>query len=215
MFFNKNKSVELQNRNFYIKISLLFNDILAKLREVSEHKHYEQEIVSLSQELAELLNIDPNHSITKILSQTEDFLNAEHLYKKYFKYAMEAQILKDGIHVASARIATILIEKIEDRTEAKNFILEELDAASKGNDVAVKFVATSGFQKHEYHNAMQNTNWGNDEKMEELQLTLRSITGTLSDEDFMCELNLAVVDKIMFYWKLGKYEKNIIRQLDK
>lgn len=120
----------------------------------------------------------------------------------------ESQVRRDGVEHASKRIAEILNEKITSYALAKQFVLEELDAARQGNDSARRFVFESGFNESEYINAMRKTRWqGEESELEHLQLFFRAYLMKISDIDLMVKLSLSVVDNMMRAWKLGKYEE--------
>ena len=59
--------------------------------------------------------------------------------------AFEKAVIKDGHKYAGMRLAQIINEKITSKSLAKQFVLEELDAARNGNDYAINFVKQSGF----------------------------------------------------------------------
>ena len=118
----------------------------------------------------------------------------------------ENQVRNDGYEYAGKRIADILNKKITSKDLAKQFVLEELDAARQGNDYAKNFVKNSGFKSVEYVGAINRTRWEGDEsELEHLQLFLRSFLMKISDIDLMVKLSISVVDEIMQRWELGKY----------
>ena len=87
---------------------------------------------------------------------------------------------------------------------ALQFILEELDAARQGNDVAVNFVNNSGFEKNDYIGAMKNSIEEVDGPEGPQQLLLGLIM-TVDDMDERVKFRISIVDKIMQERKLGKY----------
>lgn len=121
----------------------------------------------------------------------------------------ENQVRNDGYEHAGKRIADILNEKITSQDLARQFVLEELDAARQGNDFAQNFVKSSGFKSFEYIGAINKTRWEGDEsELEHLQLFLRAFLIKISDIDLMVKLSTKVVDEIMQKWGLGKYDNN-------
>lgn len=120
----------------------------------------------------------------------------------------ESQVRRDGVQYAGKRIADVLNQRINSKSLAKQFVLEELDAARGGNDFAINFVKNSGFRPSEYIGAMSQTSWEGDEsELEQIQLFVRSgFMSKISDIDLMVQLSTTVVDEIMKIWKLGKYE---------
>jgi len=95
-------------------------------------------------------------------------------------------------------------QKINSKKIALQFVLEELDAARQGNAAAINFVNNSGFEPNDYIGAMNNS-------FEEVdgqngpQQTLLSQIMTVDSMDSRVKLRVAIVDKIMQEWKLGKY----------
>lgn len=120
----------------------------------------------------------------------------------------ENQVRRDGVQYAGKRIAEVLNQQINSRSLAKQYVLEELDAARDGNDFAINFVKNSGFSPSEYIGAMSQTSWEGDEsELEQIQLFVRgAFLSKISDVDLMVKLAVTVVDEIMKIWKLGKYE---------
>ena len=87
---------------------------------------------------------------------------------------------------------------------ALQFILEELDAARQGNDVAVNFVNNSGFEKNDYIGAMKNS-FEEVDGPEGPQQLLLGLIMTVDDMDERVKFRINIVDKIMQERKLGKY----------
>ena len=105
------------------------------------------------------------------------------------------------------RVAQIINEKITSRSLAKQFVLEELDAAKNGNEDAKNFVKESGFNPSEYSGAMSKTRWEGDEsELEHIQLYFRYFLMQIKDMELMVKLSTSTVNEIMKMYKLGKYE---------
>lgn len=121
--------------------------------------------------------------------------------------AFEKSVIQDGPEYAGMRVAQIINEKITSRDLAKQFVLEELDAARQGNDHAIKFVNQSGFNPNEYIGAMSKTHWvGDESELEHLQLYFRYFLMQIKDIDLMVKLSTSTVNEIMKTYNLGKYE---------
>ncbi len=120
----------------------------------------------------------------------------------------ENQVREDGVEYASKRIVDLLNEKITSQDLAKQFVLEELDAARNGNEYAKFFSKNSGFKSYEYVGAINRTKWEGDEsELEHIQLFVReAFFLPIRDIDLMVKLSTAVVDKVMQKWELGKYQ---------
>jgi len=115
-------------------------------------------------------------------------------------------IASDGIDHASTRLAEITNQKIPSLEIASQFILEELEAASQGNQVAIDFACNSGIPPQIYQNSMNNSfesiNGANGPQQFLLALTM----SLQPDMDMVAEFRVNVVDKIMRHWRIGKYE---------
>lgn len=128
----------------------------------------------------------------------------------------EKQVRKDGVAHAGKRIAEELTERMEILTArtgtkvkelAKQFVLEELDAARHGDEFAQNFARESGYKPSEYIGAMEETKWkGEESELEHLQLFVRVFTSKISDPTVRVKLSIAIVDEFMKHWKLGKYK---------
>jgi hypothetical protein len=85
---------------------------------------------------------------------------------------------------------------------AYQFILEELDGASIGNDISRVFALTSGISYFEYKNFKNNSS----EKRDALQEKLLQLTIDLAyDQNLMAKFRCNLADKIMRYYCFGKY----------
>jgi len=104
-------------------------------------------------------------------------------------------------------IASGVSEKIKSFDVAKQFVLEELEAASQGNDVAINFVNNSGISKNEYFGAMNNSFKEVDSVNGPQQFLLNSCM-SLGNMDLMVKIRIEVVDYIMRKWKIGKYRQS-------
>ncbi len=113
-----------------------------------------------------------------------------------------ARKITEGV---SARIAT--------KEVALHFVLEELDAARQGNDVAIQFVNNSGFSASEYEGAMQNSFEEVDGANGPQQFLLSSVIAYSSDMDFMVNLRLQVIKNIIDEWSLSNQDEGRVKNL--
>ncbi|CAM1656372.1 Sel1-like repeat [Bartonella choladocola] len=127
--------------------------------------------------------------------------------KKRKKTPLEIQIEKDGIEHAARRISEIVLSKIPTNKIAYQFLLEELDAASQGEGIALDFVNRSGIDPSLYKGAMKNS-------MIEVdgpngpQQTLSAFCFHLHENRMlMAELRIMVVENIMRHFSFGKYNE--------
>jgi hypothetical protein len=106
-------------------------------------------------------------------------------------------------------MAEILNEKIPSLVIARQFILEELDAARQGNSDAKSFAIQSGIPLNVYENAMRKSWEEVDGANGPQQLLHHMLLSQLDhDRDLMLQMRFKVVEKIMKIWKLGKYSLN-------
>jgi hypothetical protein len=110
-----------------------------------------------------------------------------------------------GINQASKLLAEYLNEKINSEDVAMQFILEEIEAASQGNQSAKLFAKTSGFDEDDYLGAMGNSFEEVDGVNGPQQEILKLCMTLYPNQNLMAELRIKTVDNIMKHWKLGKY----------
>ena len=123
------------------------------------------------------------------------------------KTQVEKLIIDDGIEHATERFAQIIARKLPTRQVAYQFILEELDGASKGNAVSQRFAKNSGIASTEYLDALSHSTPEVDGPEGPQQLLL-GLSLQISDRDLMAEFRCKVDDKIMRQFQFGKYEQN-------
>ena len=131
------------------------------------------------------------------------------------KSQVEELIKKDGIERATDRFAEIISKKLTSLEIASQFILEEIDGASKGNSASKRFAMNSGIHPEEYRGALQNSMPeidGPDGPQNLLNALCFQIT---SNRELMAEFRCMIDDKIMQRFSLGKYgkEEDRTRQL--
>lgn len=110
-----------------------------------------------------------------------------------------------GIDKTAELLAEYINQKIPSEDVAIQFILEELEAASEGNELAKIFAMTSGFDEDDYLGAMKNSFEevdGSDGPQQEISNLCMML---YPDQRLMTELRIKTVDIIMKDWKLGKY----------
>lgn len=162
-----------------------FNKLLHRISEITEKS------------LPELLDND-----CKGLNKCIKKANSGKAIQKAVKQLLEEKEEK----ALAGRIAELLNQHIENKAAAKEFVLQELDAASYGDDTAQNFVRQSGFNQKEYKGAMSHGSWDDNDTISHLQKFSRAFTLKIDNPETMCSVNLLIVDYIMKYWKLGKYD---------
>jgi len=112
---------------------------------------------------------------------------------------------KIGVNQTSELLAEYINQKIKSENIAIQFVLEEIEAASQGSEMAKIFASTSGFDENDYEGAMYNSfeevDGGNGPQQEILNLCMM----LYPNQELMTELRIKTVDNIMKHWKLGKY----------
>ena len=88
---------------------------------------------------------------------------------------------------------------------AKQFILEELDAASQGDETAIEFVKSSGFKKEEYKDAMKNS-FNEVDGANGPQQTLLKSCMILGDMDLVVKTRILVTEMIIEKYKNDEYD---------
>jgi hypothetical protein len=130
------------------------------------------------------------------------------LFKKREKSKLEQLIDKEGFDVISQGLANEISMVIKHRYLAKQFALEEIEAASKGNSSAIQFARNSGFTPSEYQGALQNSLPEIDGANGPQQMLVKLCMQLQSDRELMAKFRIAVVEKIMQKFCLGKYNEN-------
>ncbi len=99
--------------------------------------------------------------------------------------------------------------KITTNAVAKQFILEEIEGASFGNEKSQRFAELSGFNKAEYTGAMTDNSFdevdGVDSPQQILMFDCHLPLRNRIDNDILIDVRFQVVDKIMKKYSLGKY----------
>lgn len=110
-----------------------------------------------------------------------------------------------GIDKTAELLAEYINQKIPSGDVAIQFVLEEIEAASQGNEVAKIFAETSGFDENDYLGAMYNSFEEVDGENGPQQEILNLCMMLYPNQNLMTELRIKTVDNIMKHCKLGKY----------
>lgn len=110
-----------------------------------------------------------------------------------------------GIDKTAELVAEYLNQKIPSEDIAIQFILEELEAASQGNETAKLFAETSGYDEDDYMGAMYNSFEEVDGSDGPQQEILNLCMMLYPNQELMAELRIKTVDQIMKIWEIGKY----------
>lgn len=155
------------------------------------------------------------YDIINGIFETNFSTNENKILKKEINYVMNNDYIIDKINIDQNKdIIKMIFEKVDSKMTTpyvvKQFILEELHAASCGNEKAKEFVKVSGFNEVDYIDAMSSKNSfdevdGIGESQQTLLYLLMEYVG-LSNRSKLTDIKLEIVDMFMQKYKLGKYE---------
>ncbi len=128
------------------------------------------------------------------------------IFKKKQKSDIEKPVDKYGIENAAKGFSLIILGKLQNTEIAYQFVLEEIEAASRGNDKAIKFATNSGISANEYIGSMSNSRPEVDGPDGPQQTLIGICSQFISNTDLMVELRTRIVDHIMESFSFGKYE---------
>ena len=121
------------------------------------------------------------------------------------KTDLENLIAQDGIEHVTDRFGQVLSNKFSKREVAFQFVLEEIEGASRGNDASKIFAATSGLNPEEYYGSTSSS----DDHLEEVDVHLKMLHQLsfqlMHDQELMARFRCMVDDKIMRVFRFGKY----------
>ena len=104
-------------------------------------------------------------------------------------------------------VTNLIMSKIKSKEIAYQFILEELEGATLGNEAATRFVKESGIDPSEFKGALLNSIPEVDGEGGPQQTLISFSMKLSSDTDRMVKFRVDVVDKIMEHYSFGKYAK--------
>ena len=128
------------------------------------------------------------------------------LFKK--KTQLQQLIAKDGMEHVTERFAEIISRKLLTPEIAYEFICEELDGASQGNEASMRFAESSGIASTAYRGALSNSNPQIDGPDGPQQLLLALTLDLAGDQALMAQFRCKVDDKVMRRFGLGRYAKS-------
>ena len=130
------------------------------------------------------------------------------IFGKPKKNKIQELIEQDGLEHATQRFAEVIYDMLKTKELAHQFILEEIEAASQGDNEAMRFAFSSGIPSSEYKGAMQRSCPEIDGKDGPQQFLLNISTQLHSDTDLMVEFRTKIADNVMKRFYLGKYASN-------
>ena len=137
----------------------------------------------------------------------DNFLISNKNEKKYI-IDINDEIKNFGLMHVAERIYSELEPLLKDKNIVKKYILEEIDAASNGDEEPKQFVRNCGFDYSEYHGQMSKEDPNiNQDAVEAISNYMRLQTYKILDKKMIVKISLIIIDKIMKNWELGKYSK--------
>ena len=203
--FKKLQLMTGHTKEFQIKATNQSNELIA-----SYDKRLTPDMISSITSLVELDQVVCiyDQGKTKTVDEVLKILSPKEKTHSQNISNQERIIEEDGLPATISMLTELTNRKITSKKIAFQFILEELDAASQGNEISISFAKNSGFAEHEYEDAMMNSIEevsGTDSPQEFLTILLE-----LDDRELMSQIRVAIVDNIMKIWKIGKYQESII-----
>lgn len=223
------------NNNFYIKEFIkrtgikkeIYHGGLNRLVEGSAAEQISDGLNSLYVSLKKAGNSDSLCLMIRctivgyIISKSSHSVNARPLlgFDKFFqggdifeiseenqKSDLEKLFEKAGIEDAAKVFSELILKKLPTVKIAYQFILEEIEAASQGNDMARNFARNSGINSHEYKGSMSNSFPEVDGPDGPQQTLLKISMQLMSNQELMVKLRTMIVDNIMKKFSFGKYQ---------
>lgn len=128
------------------------------------------------------------------------------MFKKKQKSDLERLIENEGIEYAAKRYSEIILQKMPTAEIAYQFVLEEIEAASQGNETSIRFARNSGISQQEYKGSMRNSRPEVDGPGGPQQFILALCMQLLPNVDLVVDLRTKIVDNIMKTLSFGKYK---------
>lgn len=110
------------------------------------------------------------------------------------------QAIEYSVRAATATVSSML----ETKELAYQFVLEEIEAASQGNQIAQKFATASGIPPEEYRGSMQNSCPEIDGPDGPQQYFIGLLQQGV-DMEMLIEVRTRVVENVMKKYSFGKY----------
>ena len=118
-------------------------------------------------------------------------------------------IAQDELECSAKKIANLISNNFSSRETAMQFVLEEFDLTQNGTDMEKIFIEHSGIEYHLYNDSITNFDQKNRIKFEEVSDACKQLSELLNivkgSKSFKIKFKLAIVDKIMRKYNIGKY----------
>ena len=174
-----NQSVEFQNKSCSQAIELVLS---------YDHPLTEEDVKVL------VIYVDQN---IEYLPEKNSLISFARLVDKIESFKLETLGLSpEVVRFINETVKGVSI-RIKSPNDARQLIMEELDAARQGNKLATDFVKKSGFDPLEYKNAMNLSYHDVDGKDGPQQFLLNALLPYSSNVDLMVSLRLEIVKKLI------------------
>jgi len=135
--------------------------------------------------------------------ESQDILSIDNSLRSFDSFDDESIAELD---VIADRIAEVLDQKLNGRRDfAKLLVLEQLEAASQGDENSIQFVIDSEVPETEFTGAMEAAEELNDQLFSEIRMQFFNFALRVEDHDLRVHLSLAIIDNLMRSYSLGKY----------
>ncbi|RUT49483.1 hypothetical protein [Campylobacter fetus] len=124
-------------------------------------------------------------------------------YEK-FEHRSNLEYYKAILGENQFKILSNILDAIKNKDDALACIYAELDAASNGDDAATSFVRNSGIPPQNFENAMDK--FSDSVASDILTMASMSIYKNFKSQDMMRDFKLNILDLLMHYFYIGKYE---------
>lgn len=126
-------------------------------------------------------------------------------FRKKRKSDLEMLIEKDGLDNVAVKYSRIILQKLVTQEIAYQFVLEEVEAASKGNDKAIRFARTCGVSPQNYEGSLKNSRPEVDGPDGPQQLVLFLCMELQPNIDLVVDFRIKILENIMQHFSIGKY----------
>lgn len=113
-------------------------------------------------------------------------------------------LAKEQILMIQKINATIVSQEL-----ARKFVLQELDVAQQGDRLSQNFAKQSGFHPAQYLGTLEKFEEDREE-IEKIQALFLNFLSKIANEKLMFQIAMEILDGVMKYWEIGKYDKEVI-----
>lgn len=126
----------------------------------------------------------------------------------------EQKLYMNGLAKTQVLVVKKLNETIPSKELAMKFILQELDVARQGDTLSQNFATQSGFHLAQYLGALDKFEEDQAE-IEKIQAIFLNFLSKIANEKVMFQIAMIILDGVMEYWLLGKYDGEAVPFVEK